>query len=52
MKKLSSSFSHLAVLQYLALAACMMLLNFVTEFLFQRFFVFGNSIDTNVKEKA
>ena len=30
----------------------MMLLNFVTEFLFQRFFVFGNSIDTNVKEKA
>lgn len=30
----------------------MMLLNFVTEFLFQRFFVFGNSIDTNVKENA
>ncbi|MBR7186304.1 MAG: SpoIIE family protein phosphatase [Clostridia bacterium] len=29
MKKLSSSFSYLAVLQYLALAACMMLLNFV-----------------------
>ena len=25
----------------------MMLLNFVTEFLFQRFFVFGKSIDTN-----
>lgn len=30
----------------------MMLLNFVTEFLFQRFFVFGNSIDTNVKENS
>lgn len=28
----------------------MMLLNFVTEFLFQRFFVFGKSLDTNVKE--
>lgn len=26
----------------------MMLLNFVTEFLFQRFFVFGSSIDTKV----
>ena len=25
----------------------MMLLNFVTEFLFQRFFVFGKSLDTN-----
>lgn len=30
----------------------MMLLNFVTEFLFQRFFVFGKSLDTNVKETA
>ena len=31
-----------------------MLLNFVTEFLYQRFFVFGKSIDTNEtqKEKA
>lgn len=32
-----------------------MLLNFVTEFLYQRFFVFGKSIDTNAqaqKEKA
>ena len=31
-----------------------MLLNFVTEFLYQRFFVFGRSIDTNEtqKEKA
>ena len=26
-----------------------MILNFVTEFLYQRFFVFGKSIDTNVK---
>lgn len=24
-----------------------MILNFVTEFLYQRFFVFGNSLDTN-----
>ena len=28
-----------------------MVLNFVTEFLYQRFFVFGKSIDTNVKNK-
>lgn len=28
-----------------------MLINFVTEFLYQRFFVFGKSIDTAVKEK-
>lgn len=28
-----------------------MLLNFVTEYLFDRFVVFRNSIDTNVKEK-
>ena len=27
-----------------------MLLNFVTEFLYQRFFVFGNSLDTAKKE--
>ena len=27
-----------------------MLLNFVTEFLFQRFFVFGKSLDTNKKQ--
>ena len=26
-----------------------MVLNFVTEFLYQRFFVFGKSIDTNIK---
>ena len=30
----------------------MMLLNFVTEFLFQRFFVFGKSLDTNKKQEA
>ena len=28
-----------------------MVLNFVTEFLYQRFFVFGKGIDTNVKIK-
>ena len=28
-----------------------MILNFVTEFLYQRYFVFGNSIDTNMKSK-
>lgn len=28
-----------------------MVLNFVTEFLYQRFFVFGSTLDTNVKEK-
>lgn len=28
-----------------------MLLNFITEFLYQRFFVFGKSIDTNAKAK-
>ncbi len=36
--------------EYLATAANMVL-NFVTEFLYQRFFVFGNSIDTNEKAK-
>ena len=29
-----------------------MVLNFVTEFLYQRFFVFGKSIDTNTAEKT
>lgn len=29
-----------------------MLLNFVTEFLFQRFFVFGKSLDTNQKQQT
>ena len=28
-----------------------MILNFVTEFLYQRFFVFGKSIDTNERAK-
>ena len=31
--------------------AITMLLNFVAEFLYQRFFVFRNSIDTNIKNK-
>ncbi|MBQ7339830.1 MAG: GtrA family protein [Clostridia bacterium] len=31
--------------------AITMLINFVTEFLYQRFFVFKNSLDTNVKSK-
>lgn len=30
----------------------MMVLNFVTEFLFQRFFVFGKSMDTNGRAKG
>jgi putative flippase GtrA len=32
--------------------AMMLILNFVTEFLFQRFFVFGKSLDTNKKQEA
>lgn len=35
--------------EYLATAANMAL-NFITEFIYQRFFVFGNSIDTNIKK--
>ena len=31
---------------------CVMVINFVTEFLFQRFFVFGKSLDTNQRAKA
>ena len=31
--------------------AITMVVNFVTEFLFQRFFVFGNSLDTAVKKE-
>ena len=31
--------------------AITMVINFVTEFLYQRFFVFRNSIDTAVKNK-
>ena len=37
--------------EYLA-TALNMVLNFVTEFLYQRFFVFGNSIDTIEKAQA
>ena len=29
-----------------------MVINFVTEFLYQRFFVFGNSLDTNGKSES
>ena len=36
--------------EYIVLAITM-LANFVTEFLYQRFFVFGKSIDTAVKKK-
>ena len=36
--------------EYLATAANM-ILNFVTEFLYQRFFVFGKSIDTQPQKK-
>ena len=32
--------------------ACTLILNFVTEFLFQRFVVFGKSLDTNERAKA
>ena len=30
--------------------ACTMIINFVTEFLFQRFFVYGKSVDTAKKK--
>ena len=30
---------------------CTMIINFITEFLYQRFFVYGNSCDTAVKKK-
>ena len=30
--------------------ACTMVLNFITEFLYQRFFVYGKSVDTAVKK--
>ena len=36
--------------EYLVLALTM-IVNFTTEFLYDRFFVFGNSIDTNVKDE-
>ncbi len=34
----------------LLVTACTMVLNFVTEFLYQRFFVYGKSVDTAVKK--
>ena len=36
--------------EYVVLALTM-IVNFVTEYLFDRFFVFGNSIDTDVKDE-
>ncbi len=36
----------------LLIQAITMLINFVTEFLFQRFFVFGKSLDTAVKKES
>lgn len=40
-----------ALNEYLVLAGTM-LINFVTEYLYDRFFVFGASIDTAKKEKT
>ena len=37
--------------EYLVLAITM-IINFTTEFLYDRFLVFGNSIDTNIKEES
>lgn len=34
----------------LLVTACLMIINFVTEFLYQRFFVYGKSVDTAVKK--
>ena len=34
----------------LLVTGCVMLINFVTEFLFQRFFIYNNSLDTAVKK--
>lgn len=39
---------EVAVNEYLVLA-CTMIVNFVTEYLYDRFFVFGKTIDTNNK---
>ena len=35
----------------LLVTACLMIINFITEFLYQRFFVYGKSVDTAVKKK-
>lgn len=35
----------------LLVKATVMVVNFITEFLYQRFYVFRNTIDTNIKEK-
>ena len=34
----------------LLVTACLMIINFITEFLYQRFFVYGKSVDTAVKK--
>ncbi len=52
---LSSWFEHYLTMscgwnEYLA-TACNMIINLVTEFLYQRFFVFGTSIDTAIDNK-
>ena len=53
---LSSWFEHFLTMnlgwnEYLA-TFTNMVINMVTEFLYQRFFVFGNSIDTNIDKTA
>ncbi len=48
----SVQFADLRFINYIVLAVTM-IANLVTEFLFQRYFVFGKSIDTNIgKEKS
>ncbi len=50
---LSTGLEHILTMRFgwneYLVTAINMLLNFVTEFLYQRFFVFGSSIDTNEK---
>ena len=46
----SEYFSQVQFINYIVLAVTMVA-NLVTEFLFQRYFVFGKSIDTSVKKK-
>lgn len=53
---LSAWFEHIMTMkfgwnEYLA-TAVNMLINFITEFLYQRFFVFGKSIDTRSKPES
>ncbi|MBQ3150100.1 MAG: GtrA family protein [Clostridia bacterium] len=46
----SVQFADVRFINYIVLVVTM-IANLVTEFLFQRYFVFGKSIDTNVKKK-